>query len=58
MMSMVVGVIGGGVAVKIGRMHCLHVYVPACVGKAGEVGVADYWVWGGLAVELIENLSY
>ena len=49
--DIVVGMVGGRVAVEIGRLH--HV----CVGQAEEVGVVGFWARRGLAVELTAKLS-
>ena len=51
--GIVVPAVGSIVAVKIGMLYC----VPACMGRIGEVGVAGYWVWKGLTVELNGKMS-
>ena len=53
MIDTVVGVVGGRVAVEIGRLP----HVPVCVGQAEEVDVVGYCVWSSLPVELTGELS-
>ena len=43
--KVMMGVVGYGVVVETGRMSCVHVCVPACLGQVGEVDVVEYWVW-------------